>query len=90
MVTFDNASVTNIVNSEVDLERHDHEEADTLLILHATEIAKRIPFSECVIYSPDTDVFLLLIYYYESLPMVTKFWTGKSENLRYIDIGKCF
>ena len=31
-----------------------HEEADTVLILHAVDIAKLNPFSECVAYSPDT------------------------------------
>ena len=37
-----------------ELQEHYHEEADTVLILHAVDIAKLNPFSECVAYSPDT------------------------------------
>ena len=37
---------------------------DTALILNAVNVARRDPFSNCIVYSPDTDVFLLLIYYY--------------------------
>ena len=82
--------IKNIRNLQIDASTHDHEEADTLLILHAYEVVKRIPFSKCVIFSPDTDVFLILIYHYESIPMAIKFWTGKGEKQQYIDIGKCF
>ena len=90
VVTYDTKSTTNIETSAVNLQTHDHEEADTLLILHSIEVAKRIPFCECTIYSPDTDVFLLLINYYPTLPMVTKFRTGKKDDLRDIYIGPCF
>lgn len=90
VVTYDTMSVTNINQMEIDLKIHDHEEADTLLVLHAIEIAKRIPLCECYIFSPDTDVFLLSINFYESLPNVTMFWTGRGDNLRCIDIGKCY
>ena len=89
VVTFDTKSVTNINDLSIST-NHDHEEADTLLILHATEIAQRSAFSDCVIYSPDTDVFLLLIHFYESLPILTKFKTGKGEYQREINIGTCF
>ena len=90
IITYDATSYANISNLQEDLTSHEHEEAVTLLILHTIEIAKRIPFCECVIYSPDTDVFLLLIYYYPSSPMVTKVWTGRGENLRLIDTKKCY
>ena len=90
VVTFDTKSLTNIDDLEMNLNVHDHEEADTLIVLHTVEIAKRIPFCECVIFSPDTDVLLLLINFYRSLPIVTKFWTGRGDNLRHIDIGRCY
>lgn len=66
-ITFDRQCESNFV----DKFSHDHEEADTLLILQALNVAKVAPFIECVIYSPDTDVFLLAIHYYPSLPQVT-------------------
>ena len=42
------------------------------------------------VFSPDTDVFLLLIHYYNELPTRTKFITGKVNARRSIDIGKAF
>ena len=89
-VTYNTMSTTNIEGLTIDLQLHDHEEADTLLILHSVEVAKRIPFCDCTVYSPDTDVFLLLIYYYQNLPMATKFRTGKGNALRDINVGSCF
>ena len=46
------------------LQEHDHEEADTVLVIHAVDTAKLNPFSECVAYSPDTSAFLLLIQHH--------------------------
>ena len=70
VVTHDLTSESNIVNYADDMKSHDHEEADTLLILQAINIAKTDPFTECVVYSPDTDVFLLLVHYSPLLPQV--------------------
>ena len=44
------ASETNIPNFSTVRE---HEEADTLLILHCPDVAKSDPFSECVAFSPN-------------------------------------
>ena len=44
------------------MKAHDHEEADTLLVLQAIDVANRYPFTEVVVFSPDTDVFLLLVH----------------------------
>ena len=70
-LTYDRVSESNIADYQ--LEAHDHEEADTLLILQALDIASSNPFTECYIYSPDTDVFLLTIHYYQDLPTVILF-----------------
>ena len=56
---------------------HDHDELGTLLILHA-------------LGSPDTDVFLLLIYYHQSRPHLTYFRTGAGEPQPNIDIQSCY
>ena len=40
-----------------DILHHLHEEADTLLIMHCWEIARKNPFNQCIVYivySPDT------------------------------------
>ena len=68
------ASKTNIPNF---LMVKEHEEADTLLILHCPDVAKSDPFSECVAFSPDTDVFFLLIHHFPELTPCTLFLTGQ-------------
>ena len=73
VLSYENKSVSNIVGYSNELEEHDHEETYTLLILHAADTAKFNLFSECVAYSPDTDVFLLLIHHYSKFPQVLHF-----------------
>ena len=90
IVTYDTMSVTNIDDVAFGIDVHDHEEANTLLILHGIEVSHSLPFCECIIYSPDTGVFLLLVHYYPSLPSATKFKTGKGADIRMIDIGNCY
>ena len=62
-ITFSKQTKTNIQGFNLDLANHDHEEANTLLVLHAINVGKSNPFQECIIVSPDTDVFLLLVHY---------------------------
>ena len=69
------------------LKRHNHEEADTLLLLHAVSLD---PNCEVVIQSPDTDIFILLISMYGKLPPNIWFQTGKGDKIRKIDVGKVF
>ena len=72
-------------NTEVpgSLRTHSHEEADTLLILHALTIDKD---AEVTIESPDTDIFLLLIHNCHELPPATRFITGKGKFRRSIAV----
>lgn len=72
--------MTNIPGFNAHLLSHNHEEADTLLILHAIDVARSDPFQKLIVQSPDTDVFLLLIYYQRSLCNHTIFKTGISFN----------
>ena len=69
-VTYDVQSQSNSDNYSPELLEHDHEEADTLLIVQAIDVARNDSFTECYIYSPDTDVFVLLIHHYQMLPQV--------------------
>ena len=59
------------------------------LILHCYEIAKRNSLNQSIVYSPDMDVFLLLIFHYPSLPNALIFHIGKRPNLSDISIGSC-
>ena len=82
-------SETNIPNSSM-VREHDHEEAGMLLTLHCLDVAKRDPFSECVVFSLDTDVFLLLIHHFPELTPCTLFQTGRGNQQRNINISKCY
>ena len=53
IVTYDTMSVTNIDDIDFGIDVHHHEEADTLLILHGIEVSHRVPFFECILYSPE-------------------------------------
>lgn len=61
-----------------------------MLILHFIDTAKRDPFCKCVVFSPDTDVFLLLLYFASSLAQTTYFRSGKGDQQRDINISSCF
>ena len=63
-----------------------HEEADTLIILRAFDVSKRDPFNQLYISCYDTDVFLLLIHFYDKLCCNTIFRT----TFRDIDVGKAY
>ena len=80
--------MTNIENYPPDLEYHNHEEADTLIMLQAKNVADMYPNCEIYILSPDTDVFLLAIHFYRKLCPKLIYLTGNPPNSRDIDIGK--
>ena len=62
------AAGNSFSNSQIQFERNNHEEADTLLIYHAILASHRNPpDAKLMIYSPDTDVLLLTIANYERL-----------------------
>ena len=48
------------------------------------------PFKEVTICSPDTDVFLLLVYYQPNLCSKTVFRTGHGKDVRDIDIKSAY
>ena len=89
-VTFLKQTITNTPKFSTDLINHDHEDADTLLVLHAIDVAKTNPFNECVVVSPDTNVFLLLLHYYEVLAPAILIGTGRGDAERDISIQQCY
>ena len=58
--------------------------------MHCGKVGRRNSLNKCVVYSPDTDVFLFLIFQYPSLPNALRFCTGKGSNLQNISIGNCY
>ena len=88
VATYDSVSKTNQEDLSAEILYHSHEEVDTLV--HCWEIARRNPFNQCIVYCPDTDVFLLLIFHYPSLLNALIFRTGKGSDLRHIFIGNCY
>ena len=77
---------TNIPHFTQQLCTHNHEEAGTLIILHAPDLSSINPFAELIINSPDTDVFLLLLYYQTKLCNRTLFRTGRGKDVHSIDV----
>ena len=63
------------------------EEADTIMILHAASVNKD---SHLVVFSPDTDVLLLLVHFFPKLPESTTFLTGKGRLRRCISVHSIF
>ena len=86
IVIYENKCKTNLPVLQ-DVLIHEQEEADTLMILYGIVITRLNPFQELVVCSPDTDVLLLLIYFHEQLCSSTIFRTGRSNQVRDINIG---
>ena len=66
------------------------EEADTRIVLHCLYASQRLAISSgIVVRSPDTDVFVLLLYYSSQIPQTLLFDTGCGNHRRQLDIHKC-
>ena len=61
-MTYDLQSESNIDTYEAEMKYLDREEADTILVLQAINVTRNDTFAECVINSPNTDVFHLLVH----------------------------
>ena len=66
---------------------HSQEEADTIMILHAATVSAH---AKLVVYSPDTDVLLLLVHFFPKLPDSTAFLTGKGRQRRVISVSDIY
>ena len=70
------------IDVKENLQNHNQEEEDTLILLHALSLDKR---EKVVVESPDTDVFLLMISMHHLLPSNISFKTGKGDKTRLLD-----
>ena len=89
-IVYETHCKTNISDFHIEMLEHNQQEADTIIILHSIVDRSFLATSILTILSPDTDVFLVLIYFYPNLCTSTIFRTGKKINVRDIDIGRCF
>ena len=70
--------------------RSTQEEADTRIILHCLYAAQHHfdkSSGSIVVRSPDTDVFVLLVYYSPRIHAEIVFETGTGEKLRHISVN---
>ncbi len=79
------ATTLQIVCEEVFELFCDHEEADTRMLLHASHAAQS--YSNIVIKSVDTDVFLLCIHCASKIPTTIAFDTGIRNKRRILDMN---
>ena len=66
---------------------HDHEEADTRMLLHTQHASQGV--QRIIIQSPDTDVLLLCVTHHDEIG-TGELWfrTGVKDRLRYIPVQK--
>ena len=58
VVAYNSTAESNIIDFPDELKFHSHEEADTLIVLHSTDVNKRNPFCQLYVACSDTDVLL--------------------------------
>ena len=61
LVAYNSTVELNIINFTDEIKLHSHEEAETLIVLHLIDVAKRNPFCQLYVACSDTNVLLLLL-----------------------------
>ncbi|XP_065661751.1 uncharacterized protein LOC136084780 [Hydra vulgaris] len=79
-------SANNVVVSEIISLKSDHEEADTRLMAHCYHAASS--HQNIVIWSPDTDVFVIALHAIKHFTVNVLFATGNQNNKRIINVRK--
>ncbi|KAJ8884906.1 hypothetical protein PR048_011102 [Dryococelus australis] len=67
--------------------KRNHEKADTKIILHSLYASRR-GATQLHIHSPDTDVFILSLWWSKYFPQDTMFVTGVGQHRRKINLSK--
>ena len=70
---------SKIVDFPDELKFHSHEEPDTLIVPQSSDVAKSNPFCQLYVACSDTDVLLLLLYFYLQICYNTIFHTITGE-----------
>ena len=85
VIVFGNTCITNLDDLDSNLKQYPHEEADTGIVLHVIDVSRRDPFTEIVVSCSDTDVFLILLHYFEEISTSVVFRTIHHDiNLRFL------
>ena len=85
VIIFGNTCITNLHDSDSNLKQYSHEEADTGIVLHVIDVSRRDPFTEIVVSCSDTDVFLILLHYFEEISTSVVFRSIHHDiNLRFL------
>ena len=79
VVGYGNTCITHMMNLKETLFDYNQEEADTGIVLHVLDVSERDPFTDLVISYSDTDVLLILLFYYEDLCPSCIFKTRNNE-----------
>eukprot|EP00745_Piridium_sociabile_P026705 TRINITY_DN42673_c0_g1_i18.p1 TRINITY_DN42673_c0_g1~~TRINITY_DN42673_c0_g1_i18.p1 ORF type:complete len:760 (+),score=189.88 TRINITY_DN42673_c0_g1_i18:236-2515(+) len=75
------------LSEEVEELCSNHEEADTRIVLHCLHIAASAPDDATVsVRSPDTDVFVLLLKFSQTIKQTVLFDTGTGDKRRLLDV----
>lgn len=70
--------------------KHNHEEADTLILLHCLDAANSRPGCSIDVFTVDTDTYVLLVYMISSLPPCRLYMhAGRGKSSRVLDIEEC-
>ena len=72
VIAFNGTAESSIVNFTDKFKFH-YEEADALIVLHCTDVAKSNTFCHLYVACADTDVLLLLLYFYPQICSNTVF-----------------
>ena len=89
VVVYQHSCITNLSDLNPELRNYSQEEADTGIILHSIDVAKRDPFCDLTIKCSDTDVLLLLLHYFKDLPSTTTFETNEKKKFLLGQLSEC-
>lgn len=63
-------------------------EADTRMILHAVNANSRISSGRLIVQTPDTDVLVLLVYYFEKMDAFKECWMETGSSTKTLDLRR--
>lgn len=90
VVSYDSTTKTNWEGLSAEILHCLHEEADIHLIIYCWKMARKNPFNQCIVYCPDINVFLYLIFHYPWLPTAIIFRKCKDSDLRSFFLDRCY
>ena len=85
VIVYGRSCITNLLDLDNKLKQYSQEEADTGIVLHVIDISRRDPFTDIVVSCSDTDVLLILLYYFDEISTSIVFRAIRHDaDLRFI------